>query len=98
MVYVVIALSFALAGGIVGRTKGSSFFIWFLISGAVPIIGLAAAILYRYDTDEPRRAWILSGGASGGPWEGEPRSFPWQALRDTAREKRAREAETAMDR
>jgi len=55
MVYVVIALSFALAGGIVGRIKGSSFFIWFLISGTVPIIGLAAAVLYRFDTDEPRR-------------------------------------------
>jgi hypothetical protein len=55
MVYIVIAMSFALAGGIVGRLKGSSFFIWFLISGAFPIIGLAAAILYRYDTDEPRR-------------------------------------------
>jgi hypothetical protein len=55
MVYIVIALSFAFAGGFVGRLKGSSFFIWFLISGAFPIIGLAAAVLYRYDTDEPRR-------------------------------------------
>jgi hypothetical protein len=55
MVYVVIALSFGLAGGIVGRLKGSSFFIWFLISATFPIVGLAAAILYRYDTDEPRR-------------------------------------------
>jgi hypothetical protein len=55
MVYVVIAMSFALAGGIVGRIKGSSFFIWFLISGAFPVIGLAAAVLYRFDTDEPRR-------------------------------------------
>jgi hypothetical protein len=55
MVYVVIALSFALAGGLVGRLKGSSFFIWFLISGAFPVIGLAAALLYRFDTDEPRR-------------------------------------------
>jgi hypothetical protein len=55
MVYVVIALSFALAGGIVGRIKGSSFFIWFLISGAFPIVGLAAAVLYRFETDELRR-------------------------------------------
>ena len=56
MVYIVIALSFALAGGFVGRIKGSSFFVWFLISGVVPIVGLAAAVLYRFDTDEPRRA------------------------------------------
>jgi hypothetical protein len=55
MVYIVIALSFGIAGGIVGRIKGSSFFVWFLISGAVPFIGLAAAVLYRFDTDEPRR-------------------------------------------
>jgi hypothetical protein len=56
MVYIVIALSFALAGGLVGRIKGSSFFLWALISGVFPIIGLACAVLYRYDTDEPRRS------------------------------------------
>jgi ribosomal protein S27AE len=55
MVYIVIVLSFALAGGIVGRIKGSSFFLWALISGVFPFIGLAAAVLYRFDTDEPRR-------------------------------------------
>jgi hypothetical protein len=55
MVYLVIALSFALAGGFVGRLKGSSFFLWFVISGVFPFIGLAAALLYRFDTDEPRR-------------------------------------------
>jgi hypothetical protein len=55
MVYIVIAISFALAGGIVGKIKGSSFFLWALISGTFPIIGLAAAVLYRFDTDEPRR-------------------------------------------
>jgi hypothetical protein len=56
MVYVVIALSFALAGGIVGRIKGSSFLLWFLISGLFPFVGLAAAVLYRFETDEPQRA------------------------------------------
>jgi hypothetical protein len=55
MAYVFIALCFAVAGGIVGRIKGSSFFIWFLISGAVPVIGLAAALLYRWDRNELRR-------------------------------------------
>ena len=53
--YVVIALSFALAGGLVGRAKGSSFFLWFLISGIVPFVGLLAAIAYRVERDEPRR-------------------------------------------
>ena len=55
MAYVTIALSFGLAGGLVGRIKGSSFFLWFLISAIVPVIGLAAAVLYRYDTEEPER-------------------------------------------
>jgi len=55
MAYVFIALCFAIAGGIVGRIKGSSFFIWFLISGAVPVIGLATALLYRWDRNELRR-------------------------------------------
>jgi hypothetical protein len=55
MAYIVIALSFALAGGIVGRIKGSSFVVWFLISGIVPVFGLLAAIAYRFERDELRR-------------------------------------------
>ena len=55
MAYVVIALCFGLAGGIVGKVKGSSFWLWFLISGLVPFLGLAAAIAYRYERDELRR-------------------------------------------
>lgn len=53
--YVVIALSFALAGGIVGRLKGSSFWLWFAISGAIPVIGLLTAVVYRSERDELRR-------------------------------------------
>jgi hypothetical protein len=53
--YLVVAFSFALAGGLVGRIKGSSFFIWFLISGILPVIGLVAALLYRTERDELRR-------------------------------------------
>lgn len=53
--YVVIAIAFGVAGGIVGRIKGSSFLLWFLISGAVPIFGLMAAIAYRFERDELRR-------------------------------------------
>jgi hypothetical protein len=55
MAYVVIAVCFGLAGGIVGRIKGSSFVLWFLISGAVPFFGLLAAIFYRFERDELRR-------------------------------------------
>jgi hypothetical protein len=53
--YLVLAFSFALAGGLVGMLKGSSFFIWFLISGLLPVLGLLAALLYRSEYDEVRR-------------------------------------------
>lgn len=55
MAYLVICFCFGLAGGIVGRIKGSSFVLWFLISAVVPFIGLATAIAYRYERDAPRR-------------------------------------------
>lgn len=51
----VILFFFGLAGGIVGRLKGSSFFIWFLIAGLVPFIGLLTAIFYRREDEELRR-------------------------------------------
>jgi hypothetical protein len=52
---VVICFFFGLAGGIVGRIKGSSFVIWFLVSAVVPFFGLLAAICYRWDNQELRR-------------------------------------------
>ncbi len=55
MAYLVIAFCFGLAGGIVGKIKGSSFMLWFLISAVVPFIGLMAAIAYRFEREEPRR-------------------------------------------
>ncbi len=53
--FLVIAFFFGLAGGVVGKIKGSSFFLWFLISAIPPFIGLIAAVLYRVERDEPRR-------------------------------------------
>ena len=55
MSLVVILFFFGLAGGIVGRLKGSSFFLWFLISACVPFLGLLAAVCYRWDNRELRR-------------------------------------------
>jgi hypothetical protein len=55
MAYVIIALCFGLAGGIVGRIKGSSFLLWFMISALVPFLGLMAAIAYRFEREELRR-------------------------------------------
>ena len=55
MAYVIIALWFGLAGGIIGRIKGSSFLLWFAISGLVPVLGLLTALAYRSERDELRR-------------------------------------------
>jgi hypothetical protein len=55
MPYLFLCLCFGLAGGIVGKIKGSSFFLWFLISAVLPFVGLIAAVAYRYDRDELRR-------------------------------------------
>jgi hypothetical protein len=52
---VVILFFFGLAGGVIGRVKGSSFVVWFLISACVPFIGLLAAVCYRWDNRELRR-------------------------------------------
>jgi len=53
--YLVIAVSFGLATGIIGRGKGSSFFIWFIVGAVLPPLGLIAVILYRVEKDEPER-------------------------------------------
>lgn len=53
--YIFIALCFGLAGGLIGRMKGSSFFLWFLVSALIPFIGLLCAVLYRNEDDEPMR-------------------------------------------
>ncbi|HEX2397174.1 MAG TPA: hypothetical protein VHI73_03445 [Solirubrobacteraceae bacterium] len=55
MAYLVIVLALGLAGGLVGKLKGSSFFLWFLISALLPVFGLLAALAYRLDSHELRR-------------------------------------------
>jgi hypothetical protein len=51
----VILTAFGFAGGVVGRIKGSSFVIWFLVSFCLPFLGLVAAICYRWEDRELRR-------------------------------------------
>jgi len=46
---------FGIAGGLVGRAKGSSFVLWFMISALVPFFGLLTAIFYRSENRELRR-------------------------------------------
>ncbi len=56
MEFLIIAASFALATAIIGRSKGSSFFIWFVVGFFRLAIGPAAVILYRREKSEPERA------------------------------------------
>ena len=53
--YVLIALTSGIATGVIGRAKGSSFFIWLLVGTVLPLIGILAVILYRSERDEPER-------------------------------------------
>jgi hypothetical protein len=53
--FLVIMFCFALATGVIGRSKGSSFFIWFIVGLCSGPLGLAAVILYRREKSEPER-------------------------------------------
>ena len=55
MIYLIFALWFGIATGVVGKIKGSSAILWFLIGAAVPVLGLVTAVLYRSERDEVRR-------------------------------------------
>ena len=55
MELVVIAFFFGLSAGVIGKIKGSSFFIWFLVGLVLPGIGTLAALLYRFERNEPKR-------------------------------------------
>jgi hypothetical protein len=55
LTFIVIAVVFGIATGWIGRMKGSSFFIWFLVGTALPGIAIFAAMLYRYEQDDPLR-------------------------------------------
>jgi hypothetical protein len=55
VIYLAFALWFGIAAGVVGKIKGSSFFLWLLIGAALPVLGLIGAVFYRSERDEPRR-------------------------------------------
>jgi hypothetical protein len=55
MEFLVLMFFFGLSAGTIGKIKGSSFFVWFLIGFALPLIGTIAAVFYRFERGEPRR-------------------------------------------
>lgn len=53
--FVVIALFCGLSAGLIGKIKGSSFWMWFLVGTVLPVIGTIGAIFYRFERHELRR-------------------------------------------
>ncbi len=55
MELVTIMVFCGLSAGIIGKIKGSSFLMWFLVGAALPIAGTIAALLYRWEREELKR-------------------------------------------
>lgn len=55
MEFIVLMFFFGLSAGTVGRIKGGSFLLWFLIGFALPVFGTIAALLHRWEDQELRR-------------------------------------------
>ena len=53
--FVVILVCSGLGAAIVGKIKGSSFFLWFLVGLCLPLIGIVVALLWRWERYEPKR-------------------------------------------
>ena len=53
--FLVLDFFFALSAAVIGKIKGSSFLIWFLIGGGLPLLGTIAAICYRFERNELHR-------------------------------------------
>lgn len=55
MTFLIVLVLSGLSAGLIGRLKGGSFFIWFLIGFCLPFIGGLAALAMRRERDELRR-------------------------------------------
>ena len=61
--YVFIAIATGTVTGFIGRTRGSSFFIWFVLGASLsvvfppagPLVAILCALLYRREQAEPER-------------------------------------------
>ena len=53
--YIALCVLMGISAGVIGKIKGSSFFLWFLIGAILPILGTIIALLYRWDKYELRR-------------------------------------------
>ena len=55
MELLVILFFFGLSAGTIGKIKGSSFLVWFVVGFCLPFFGTLAAVLARNERDAPLR-------------------------------------------
>ena len=55
MEYAALAFFCGLSAGVIGKLKGSSFFLWFLVGLVLPLLGPIAAIVSRSERNDARR-------------------------------------------
>ena len=55
MAYIVLIFFCGLSAGIIAKTRGNSFWIWFLIGFVLPLLGTVAALLYRRESEVEKR-------------------------------------------
>ena len=55
MAYIVLIIFTGLSAGIIAKTRGHSFWLWFVIGLVLPVFGTVAALLYRRDGEVPKR-------------------------------------------
>jgi hypothetical protein len=55
MAYIVLIICTGLSAGIVAKIRGNSFLLWFAIGFVLPVFGTIAALLYRRDSEVPKR-------------------------------------------
>ncbi|HVC07068.1 MAG TPA: hypothetical protein VND98_05735 [Solirubrobacterales bacterium] len=53
--YPLIAFCFGIPVAIIGKSKGSSFWLWLLIGTVLPVLGFIVVMAYRTDKYEPER-------------------------------------------
>lgn len=56
MTFLTILFFFGLSAGVVAKIRGNPFLIWFLIGFCLPFLGTLAALVYRSERGEPKRA------------------------------------------
>jgi hypothetical protein len=52
---VLVLVGSGLVTAVIGKAKGSSFFLWFVIGAVLPVIGIIVVLAYRSEHREPER-------------------------------------------